>query len=96
MKRKQKPAILIAEKDNVITVLETIRSGEEVQVGGENICAIEEIPQYHKMARCTLQKGACVYKYGQIIGYALQMIEKGQWVHTHNLGSYFVEEGEQK
>jgi altronate hydrolase len=43
------------------------------------------IPAGHKVARRTLEVGAAVRKYGQIIGFASQPIFEGAHVHTHNL-----------
>ena len=82
-----KKAVLIEEKDNVLTVLEDILPGEWVGTGTETIQAMEGIPLYHKIARSDIAEGEVLYKYGQPMGYALCDIRKGQWVHTHNADS---------
>lgn len=84
MKRR---AVLIDEKDNVLTVLDPVAAGEWVSTGGEELLAVEEIPQYHKIARREIKRGQQIYKYGQPMGYATADITTGQWVHTHNAAS---------
>ncbi len=84
MKRK---AVLIEETDSVLTVLEPVSAGEWVSAGGEALLAVEEIPQYHKIARWEIKSGQPIYKYGQPMGYATADIGAGQWVHTHNAAS---------
>lgn len=84
MKRK---AVLIEEKDSVLTVLEAVAAGQWVSTGREELLAVEEIPQYHKIARREIKKGQQIYKYGQPMGYATRDIAVGQWVHTHNAAS---------
>lgn len=84
MKRR---AVLIDQKDNVLTVLEPVAAGEVAGDGAEAVAAVEPIPQYHKIARQRIACGQRIYKYGQVMGYATADIEAGQWVHTHNVDS---------
>lgn len=77
--------IKIHEDDNVIVALKNIAAGETVTVNGEKITAKEEIPAGHKMAVCDRKTGDPVIKYGCQIGLAKEEIEKGQWIHTHNI-----------
>lgn len=39
----------------------------------------------HKIALCNIEKGQDIIKYGYPIGVASQNIEKGEWVHSHNM-----------
>lgn len=41
----------------------------------------------HKVALRAIAPGEPVYKFGQVIGFASQEIEPGQWVHGHNLAA---------
>jgi altronate hydrolase len=43
------------------------------------------IPAGHKLAIRSIEAGAPVRRYGQIIGFATRAIEAGEHVHTHNL-----------
>ena len=58
---------------------------------GVCLTASGEIPAGHKYALKDIKKGEPVVKYGQIIGRATDDIEKGEWVHTHNVKSHLDE-----
>lgn len=91
---KNRKAVLIEENDTVLTVLESVKTGEIVSTGCEDIEALEDISQYHKIARYSIMRGEVIYKYGQPMGYAMADIKKGQWVHTHNAASEMPEGSE--
>ena len=71
----------IHPEDTVAVALQTAKPGTQLN----GVCALEEIPQGHKMALTHIPKGQTVVKYGFPIGHALQDIQPGQWVHTHNM-----------
>jgi len=84
-------AILIHNDDNVVTVTESLQAGsvaryqkDEVMV---EIVIREEIPKFHKIAVADIEKTRPVYKYGQLIGEAIENIRKGSHVHDHNIAS---------
>lgn len=66
----------IHERDNV-----AVQIGE----GGD-------VPAGHKVALEDIPQGGPVIKYGEVIGRASRDIEKGEWVHSHNLRSHLDEE----
>ncbi len=84
-------AILIHKDDNVVTVISAIEKGSVAafQKGDEimELNVVEDIPVFHKVALNKLEKGASVYKYGQLIGRAIVDIAKGSHVHDHNIES---------
>ncbi|MDZ7936403.1 MAG: galactarate dehydratase [Emticicia sp.] len=45
----------------------------------------EDIPMGHKVALQTLQEGDAVIRYGQTIGFANRLIEKGSWINETNI-----------
>ena len=67
--------VIINKKDNVGVCLEECGN----------------IPAGHKYALCSIKKGECVVKYGEVIGRATTDVEKGEWVHTHNVKSHLDE-----
>ena len=69
--------IKLSENDNVATVTQNIRSGEDG--------ATTKVPTGHKMALADIEVGETVIKYSETIGYARQFIPKGAHVHDHNL-----------
>ncbi len=82
-------AVLICGNDNVITLMQEAKEGEEVFCPelGRKIKAVCPIPIYHKMAVCDIKRGDVLYKYGEAIGYATADIREGEHVHTQNLDS---------
>lgn len=77
--------IKINENDTVAVAITQLACGEWVRIGTELLQVKETIPAGHKIALCDIKEGIAVVKYGSSIGYATQDIERGTWVHTHNL-----------
>ena len=84
-------AIIMNEKDTVVTVTKNISSDEDVTfvLNGKTykIKSKTSIPIYHKVAIKNMKKGEEVIKYGERIGYATKNINIGEHVHTHNIDS---------
>ena len=84
-------AILIHNKDNVVTATEPLHPGDVARYQKdrevEDIIVTEEIPKFHKIALVDIQEPNPVYKYGQLIGEAIKNIRKGGHVHDHNIAS---------
>ena len=84
-------AILIHNDDNVVTVTESLQAGSVAMYQKNEevleIVTLEEIPKFHKIAVADIEKTKSVYKYGQLIGEALENITKGSHVHDHNITS---------
>jgi altronate hydrolase len=78
-------AIRIAEGDNVAVALRVIAAGESVAIGGDSITARQEIPAGHKIALEGIEVDQKAIKYGMPIGLASAPVERGDWVHSHNL-----------
>lgn len=70
-----KKEVIINEKDNV----------------GISLVDNGNIPAGHKFALRDILKGEYVIKYGEVIGRATENIQKGDWVHTHNVKSHLDE-----
>lgn len=51
----------------------------------EGITLLDDIPDKHKMALTDIAAGETIVRYGFAIGTAKTAIEKGMWVHTHNV-----------
>ncbi len=74
--------VRLSPDDNVVTAIRSLQVGHEV----EEIRTRSPIPSGHKVATKAIAKGAEVRKYAQFIGFALEDIQVGDHVHTHNLG----------
>ena len=84
--------IIMNSEDNCATSLAEIPNDDEVELNGGTIIKInQKIPFGHKFALRKINKGDLVKKYGEIIGVATEDIESGDWIHTHNLKSYYLE-----
>lgn len=92
-------ALLIDPRDNVAVALEDIPAGAVVEVLGSNPCVITArrmIPFAHKIATRRVDKGQGLTKFGVPIGFATEDICEGEWVHFHNVKSYFVARREEQ
>lgn len=79
-----KEFIKINEYDNVIIALRDYKKDEVIDLEDEKITLLEDINRGHKIAIKNINKGENVVKYGLPIGYALENIKVGSWIHTHN------------
>ena len=71
--------------DNVCIATGNLAGGAEVTAGGHTVRLTGAVPLGHKIALAEIAKGGRVYRYGQTIGFAIEAIEPGDWVHTHNV-----------
>jgi len=79
-------------EDNCATSLVEIPENTELEIeSGEKININQKIPFGHKFALRKVNKGDLVKKYGQIIGIATEDIKIGDWIHTHNIKSHYLE-----
>lgn len=79
-----KNCIIINEADNVAVALEDLKIGNTITVGTETITILNDIPFAHKIAIKNIRKNETIIKYGSIISSAIEHIQVGSHVHTHN------------
>ena len=79
-----KEFIKINECDNVIIALRDYKKDEVIDLEDKKITLLEDINRGHKIAIENINKEENIVKYGLPIGYALENIKVGSWVHTHN------------
>lgn len=92
MPNKNKFIIMDKSKDNCATTLDDISKDTELLIDEENIKINQDVPMGHKFASKGIKKGEKIFKYGEIIGIATEDISKGDWIHTHNITSHYLEE----
>ena len=80
-----KTFIKIHPGDLVAVALTPLSAGSRLQVEGQPVTLLEDIPQGHKFALTDIPAGAPIVKYGAPIGVAKADIPAGGWVHTHNV-----------
>jgi altronate dehydratase small subunit len=81
-------ALVLNAKDNVATLLDSAREGEDVKLSGEvsgTLRLAGDIEYGHKLAARAIKRGEPVLKYGIVIGRATHDIQQGQHVHVHNV-----------
>jgi len=84
--------IVMHEEDNCATSLKDISQDTIAHIGGKNIKILQNISLGHKIALNDIKKGEYVKKYGEIIGVATENIITGDWIHIHNIKSYYLKE----
>jgi altronate dehydratase len=82
--------IIIDSKDNCGTALEDIPHGAIIDLINKTIMINNLIPMGHKFATMNIKKGDFVIKYGEVIGVSTEDISEGDWIHTHNIASYYL------
>lgn len=75
----------IHPEDKVAVALKPLTKGSRLEVDGTEITLLEDIPQGHKFALCSIAPGTSIIKYGSPIGVAKEEILPGAWIHTHNM-----------
>ncbi|MFW9940886.1 MAG: UxaA family hydrolase [Candidatus Thorarchaeota archaeon] len=83
--------IIIDSKDNCATALEDILQDTKIELKDKIIKLNHNISLGHKFAINDIEKEDYVIKYGEIIGIATESIGEGDWIHTHNIKSTYLE-----
>ena len=75
--------------DNVVTVIRDVTADEALVGKGVSagIKTTSGLQMGHKAAVEEIRPGEKVIKYGEVIGYASQIIKPGEHVHVHNIVS---------
>jgi len=80
----------LADSDNVLVVKRQIDEAEEIVVSGRPVHVAKPVLLGHKIARCVIEPGEKVVKYGVPIGSATRRIDVGEHVHVHNMQSDYT------
>jgi altronate hydrolase len=78
-------AVKIHPTDNVVVAVRPLAPGDVVEVDGERLVLEEEVAAGHKIAVRPIEAGEPVIKYGFEIGKTTERVERGRWIHSHNL-----------
>ncbi|MCS6860437.1 MAG: altronate dehydratase family protein [Abditibacteriales bacterium] len=79
-------AIVLHEGDDVAIAKEKLTAGTVLTQNGWSVQLRQDVPAGHKIALHAVKKDAPLRRYGQVIGFATEDIQPGDWVHLHNLG----------
>ena len=87
----RKKTVVFDLKDNVATALADFEAetNVEVEVAGKSLTVklINSVPFGHKFSLTQIKSGSSIIKYGEIIGSATNFIQRGEYVHVHNIAS---------
>ncbi len=75
----------IHPKDNVMVALADLHNEERVQYDGVEIVIQEDIKAKHKFAHHTINQGDDIMMYGNLVGKATKLVEKGKALTTENV-----------
>ncbi len=85
MNTNEQKVIQIHPKDNVWICLQDLNKGENVTIEGKTVTLLEDVSRGHKFANQPIAEGTNIIKYGYPIGHATAYVEKGAFVHSHNV-----------
>lgn len=77
--------LILGPRDNVGVLLENATAGDTAVCGNVRVTCLDDIKYCHKIALTDISYHDDYLKYGEVIGYAIRDVRKGEWVHTHNL-----------
>lgn len=80
-------AVHLRPQDNIAVAARSLSAGMCFEYDGATITLKQRIGLGHKIALRSIEKGEAIAKYGQIIGFARNTIEPGEWVHVHNVAA---------
>ena len=78
-------AVLLDPDDDVAVAKEMLAPGTLLAGAGALLPVQQAVPPGHKVALHSIERGAPVRRYGQIIGFASRAIGAGEHVHSHNV-----------
>ena len=95
MARPEEPAevglIRLAADDNVLIATRDLPPCQYATGSGEVVTLTSTVSLGHKVASQTLDPGDNVVRCGMAIGSATAPIDPGDWIHTHNLASDYIQ-----
>ncbi len=82
MEAKERNALVVKvhDNDNVAVAINEIKAGTKIN---EELVAKNDIPRAHKIALVDIKKDEEIIRYGVVLGYSIESVEKGQWINEH-------------
>ena len=79
------PCLRLHADDNILVARAEVSAGASISDSPHGFTASERIELGHKVASKPISAGEPIRKYGQVIGFAIESIQAGEWVHVHNV-----------
>lgn len=83
--------IRLGDADNVLIATRDLTPGLWATFSGEVVDVESTVRLGHKVASRRIESGDKVVRYAMGIGSATEPIAAGEWVHTHNLDSDYIQ-----
>lgn len=77
--------IKINKADNVAVALQELQEGTVIESEEGKVVLKETIPAGHKFTLKSVGEKEQIIKYGFPIGFAVEDLPEGSWIHTHNI-----------
>jgi len=77
--------IKINPLDNVVIALKDFSEGEIIEVDGQELKVVNDVPKGHKIALVSIAENEDIIKYSAPIGHATQAISAGEHIHVQNI-----------
>ena len=77
--------LMVNPSDTVVMMLEDGKKGDVIQTVEGEITLREDVEFAHKVSIVGMKKDQPVIKYGEEIGYMLEDVPAGIWIHIHNM-----------
>lgn len=77
--------IQIHPTDNVVVAIESLNTGDVLQISNRQLVLQENVPAGHKIALQDFKTGDLIIKYGAPIGHAREAITTGSWISEKNI-----------
>ena len=79
------PCLRLHADDNILVARAEVSAGASIPDSPQGFTTSERIELGHKVASKPISAGEPIRKYGQVIGFAIESIQPGEWVHVHNV-----------
>ena len=93
MERLDFDAIILTLNDNVGTSIKSLKNNTKIILKLEeeltSFVIKDDIKLCHKFSLIQIRRGDKIFKYGEVIGVAIDDIDQGNLVHTHNIQSLY-------
>ena len=93
MERLDFDAIILKLNDNVGTSIKSLKNNTKIILKLEeeltSFVIKDDIKLCHKFSLIQIRRGDKIFKYGEVIGVAIDDIDQGNLVHTHNIQSLY-------
>ncbi|HPM87493.1 MAG TPA: UxaA family hydrolase, partial [Bacteroidales bacterium] len=79
------PIIIRTTKEDNVGIIANTGGLKKGTILSDGIILSDDIPTGHKVALTPIPEGGRVIRYGQVIGYAVNPVNPGEWIHESRM-----------